>query len=180
MKFQSNTHSLVINYPNNNLNYDLDKLVIDVFKDFEYFYIIHDKDIDENGNLKTRHMHLILLSENRISTDLLINMLCMTSKGIINDNLISDKYVGNLAKAMQYLTHKNDRSKTLYSTDEVVSNNYDKFYNYYNALDLESLSTDSLIELMDNCRSKKELLLTIGISQFNKYANFIKFYWKDK
>ena len=81
----------------------------------KYAFIIHDKDLKEDGSLAHRHIHCMIQirSSNRVSRIAEI-MDCK----IQHIQFIESTW----AKALAYLTHQNKPNKHQYSDDEVISN----------------------------------------------------------
>ena len=82
----------------------------------EIVYIKHDKDVDENGDLKKEHYHLLFnFSRGPIT-------LRTIKKNILG--VEEDRYIKILSKSwqknLQYLIHKNNNNKYKYSLDEVI------------------------------------------------------------
>ena len=72
----------------------------------EYYYILHDLDTDDNGELKTKHIHLLYSLSKRVRAKTELNALC--------DFLFGDcKYVNLISidkwryhdEGIQYLCH---------------------------------------------------------------------------
>lgn len=81
-------------------------------RSYDYAVILHDKDLDENGDMKKAHWHVVITVGNNkrwntaLSKELGIEM-----------NYIQK--VRNLDRALEYLIHLNDENKYQYSIDEV-------------------------------------------------------------
>lgn len=79
---------------------------------FDYAYILHDKDIYPTGELKESHFHFILYFSNARSIS------SISSTFDIAENYIEKK--DNLHKSLEYLIHKNHKSKYQYYATDVV------------------------------------------------------------
>lgn len=81
----------------------------------EYAYIVHDKDVDENGELKKAHVHIAIRFHN--GSD---------SKHIAQWFNIKEQYInkakGGFISLLKYLTHSNAKDKFQYDNSEVVAN----------------------------------------------------------
>ncbi len=88
----------------------------------KYAYILHDKDVDENENLKPPHWHIMLQFDN-----------AQDSKYICKWFGIEEQYVnksasGRFNSMLSYLIHANALGKHQYSAAEVKANfDYEKF-----------------------------------------------------
>ena len=144
---------IVINLPNEkselfnsqNLTTDILKLLIDYYKGCKCYLIYHDKDVKEDGSLKTPHFHCVLLLENRRSKENIINDISTRLK--IPSNCVSVDDCKSIQGAIRYLTHYDDTDKYQYSFEDIKSN--DKKYNKY-FLDIDDylLECDSLKDLI--------------------------------
>ncbi|WP_270558910.1 Rep family protein [Clostridium perfringens] len=81
----------------------------------DYAYIVHNKDVDGEGNLKSPHIHIALRLNNMYD-----------SKYIAQWFNVGEQYVnkvkGRWSDMLSYLTHKNAPEKFQYEDNEVVSN----------------------------------------------------------
>ena len=81
----------------------------------DYAYILHDKDMKEDGTLKEPHYHIFVRL--KASTD---------SKYIAGAFGVPEQYVGKIhgkwVDALMYCTHENAPEKFQYSEDDVISN----------------------------------------------------------
>mgnify|MGYP001941984350 FL=1 len=84
---------------------------------YEYAAILHDKDIDDNGELSKPHVHVLFYDKNKLSKELL--------KEIVNDHAWNQfTYKDNKVQAMKYLIHDTSQSteKYQYSVHDVTAN----------------------------------------------------------
>ena len=80
-------------------------------KNYDFAMIRHDKDVDDEGNLKKPHFHVVLKFKNAV-----------WSTSLASDLGIGENYLEkcrSLDKSLQYLIHHNDPDKFPYSIDEV-------------------------------------------------------------
>lgn len=177
---QRNQWALVINAPT-------DKTIYEVFNDLEWylirecdnwFRIIHDKDIQEDGTPKTPHIHCIVELKSRVRFS---TMLSRTSEYCkIPVKCISLQDIRNMPKIIQYLTHKNDKSKYQYEDDQVDTNNRDRYTYLVKSEDKVALTTEELFDIIDNSKNVRELVKAVGIDMYVKYGRVIEMLWKDK
>lgn len=87
---------------------------------YSYFAIIHDKDKNEAGENKTKHLHLILLSSEKSSGLDILTMLCKLLN--CKEVQISIDKVYNIRQDIRYLIHKDQPQKYQYSKNEIITN----------------------------------------------------------
>ena len=124
---QTKVVSCVINFPCKssklyNLSaYNLPKFADDLERcSFLYAFIIHDRDINDNGEIKTVHIHLYLCSDKRHQLKYYIYLLSDLLN--INEELISVRVSNSDAGDIQYLVHKNNKEKFQYNVDDIKTN----------------------------------------------------------
>lgn len=86
-------------------------------------FIKHDKDVDENGEIKTTHYHAVLMYTNA--------RLFSTIKNTYQGAHIEQ--TANLAASIQYLTHKNNPEKHQYDYKNIQTNDGTELEKLYNA-----------------------------------------------
>lgn len=142
--------------------------------------IVHDKDIDENGQSEEPHVHAMLSFENARSINNVANML--------NDK---PQYIAAWTKqdgnGFSYLIHATKRSKDKYhyNTSEVIAN-FDYEQEIYrisaevskakNRLNVQTL----LDALLDGTLTKKELEDKLSGSQYGRYHKQIDCIWNKR
>ena len=156
---------IVINLPNEkselfnspNLTIDILKLLIDYYKGCKCYLILHDKDKKEDGELKTLHLHCVLLLEKRRSKENIINDISTKLK--IPPNCVSVDDCRSIQGSIRYLVHYEEADKYQYPLEDIKSN--DKKYNKY-FLDID----DYLLE----CESLKDFVKDFGVDTALKYS----------
>lgn len=81
-------------------------------KMYRYKAIIHDRDVDENGELKKSHMHVVLKLDST-----------QPNKTIADNLGIRSNYVQSIVSlkgALDYLTHKYSQDKFQYNESELL------------------------------------------------------------
>lgn len=98
-------------------NYDCETVLGNVESVAEYAYILHDKDTNDEGELKKPHYHVCIRYKNprKIST-------VARAMGI-PENYV--QFCNNWKSSLKYLIHdtKDSRGKFQYSVSEIVTNN---------------------------------------------------------
>lgn len=90
----------------------------------KWAYILHDKDVDENGKQKEPHIHLVieLIDSRNFST--IGNYVGVPSQYVtsIKQKIKRGKYyVSDVGGALAYLTHRNAPDRYQYDDSEVVA-----------------------------------------------------------
>lgn len=88
-----------------------------------YAFILHDKDINENGEVKKPHFHIVLdYSDGK-------EKVCSRVEKIlkVNNNSVRVNYIQNPIKMVRYLTHKDSKDKYQYDDNEVITNDKIKY-----------------------------------------------------
>ena len=128
----------------------------------QYAYIVHDKDIKDNGEVKKTHIHLILCYENARSLE-------SVEKGLIKYMSIGEENLQNafiepcrdLKGAYGYLIHKNEPNKYQYSESDIVCSSSDYFTHVSSTNDYISVIMD-FIDKQDRIVTYSELVRHFG------------------
>ena len=135
-KFRSRIFVLLL-YPENDKHLDvLEKIK----KSYDYIYILHDKDKDEDKVLKKEHYHVII----RVGNNARWNTAIAEELGL-EVNLIQD--VKNMDRMLQYLIHYNEPDKHQYDIDECKGSLKKRLELSINKND--KTEVEKIIEIMD-------------------------------
>lgn len=126
----------------------------------KYAYILHDKDIDEHGNLKEAHWHIMLQFNDSQDTKYIAKWFD------IEMQYISKSHSKRFDSMLAYLIHYNDGSKFQYSPQEVKAN-----FDYVAFIQNGGTNSRS-VEII-------EQILNGTIREFN-YTNYITPFEYDK
>lgn len=93
--------------------------IIETLSDFQqpprfYAMIFHDKDVDESGNLKKRHLHVFVKGQP-------LRITAWADKFQIPPNMI--EIPRSVYRCARYLIHADQKDKFQYSIEDVVSSN---------------------------------------------------------
>ncbi|MBQ4259778.1 MAG: hypothetical protein IJB84_05910 [Lachnospiraceae bacterium] len=105
--YRNRTHCLLL-YPDDITHVNALNIIK---KSYDYAFALHDKDIQDNGEPKKPHWHVVLRFEQ-----------AHWSSAICNDLGISENYIEksrSFVNSLLYLIHYNDPDKYQYSTDVV-------------------------------------------------------------
>lgn len=142
-----------------------------------YALIIHDKDTDSNGKVKTKHLHLVCEKSSKIALKTQINELCnclMIEKSQISIDKITNDYL-----PVQYLTHKNDNTKYQYEYSSIVTNDQQRLTELYNQAYRKPLNEQEITEAMKTAYTTYDLIEKIGLDNTKKYLSVFKELQKD-
>lgn len=130
----------------------------------KYFYIVHDKDTNEEGEVKGLHAHLVIFAKEGRSSANWIDLVALLFK--VDRSAVSVEIVRNDKSALRYLVHETADAKALhkyrYANECVVSNALDKFNE---ALAVRCKASNE--ELL-SCEDEKQLLDLVGWEKYNK------------
>lgn len=147
----------------------------------DYGYILHDKDLKDDGELKTPHVHLVASypqgkRNTRWSTwvNKLADYLGLDVRSISLDSCVS------FDSSLQYLIHKNDIDKFQYPLEEVKSSYDLQELNTIMQREVKSFTIDYAIRIIDECETLTEAIKVFGLKIYYQYRNIIKDLWNDK
>lgn len=119
VKFRSRCFNLVL-YPENWQHFDTHDFIL---QDYDSACILHDKDVDEEGNIKKPHWHIVIRCKNAVWNTALAKELG------IEDNYIQK--CRSLKSSLKYLIHYDNPDKYQYSIHSVEGSLRKKFGTYY-------------------------------------------------
>lgn len=126
-------------------------------KTYDHCYILHDKDLNEDGSIKKPHWHVVLYCKHAIWNTALAKDLDLTL------NYIQE--IRNADLMLEYLIHANEEDKHQYSLDEVKGTAFLKQQLKKN-LEVDTLSEgDKVIELIDFIENADK---EISVSSFSR------------
>ena len=148
-------------------------------------YVLHDKDLLDNGELKTAHYHIVLLFNKAINKMTLINDLARFF--IISKDAISVREIKSVRCSLLYLSHLklNDDNtfvvidnKHYYDLDSLVISDKHYFNDIlYGVVNLDltnNLDIEALINLCASTNSLVYIYRKIGLANAKKYRFIIK------
>ena len=139
----------------------------------DYAYILHNKDKDDEGNLKAAHWHIILRFTGGIDEKYICNWFNIKPQYI---NKIEERFVD----AANYLLHRNAPLKYQYDINEVKTNFY--FKNLIK--DNNQMGIDEIYEKIEQGIIRRwNKTLYISAEQMRKYNKNIELtfsYWEEQ
>lgn len=160
-KYRNRTHLLML-YPEDSTHMEA---LAKIEKSYDYAYILHDKDCDEDGVIKKAHYHVVLRFNNQT-----------WSSAVAKDLGIAENYLEeprSFDNALMYLIHFNDSDKYQYNIDEVKGTLKKRLREKINSIDkTEGEKVFELIEYIENYN---------GIIRMTAFAKFCASngYWAE-
>lgn len=138
-----------------------------------YYLCLHDKDKDGEGNLKRKHLHIVIESPKRLRVKQVFSLfmdICET-----NVENIQIQEVISIVSAVQYLLHINDVNKAQYDRKCLITNQPEQADAYLiETPKSREVTTQILFDLIFNAKlSRTELIYSIGIGAYTHYRNTI-------
>lgn len=173
MNLQTMTKNINLIITSNNI--DL-RLMHDIIEDLKrrtdiYALILHDKDIKDTGERKTKHLHIVyqLSKRTRLGTEIRY----LSKQFAININAISIEKMNNFVGSLQYLIHKNEPNKYQYRYSDIYTNIEPKELNLYLEMEVKAFSWEYLKEVLQECENVIEVIDKIGLNYYRLYRGVI-------
>lgn len=93
---------------------------------FYYAFILHDKDIKENGETKKPHYHIMIDYQDG-GTHTKSTLTTLVKKTLDKDAFIDT--IRNITKMSRYLRHLDNKEKAQYTIKEVITSNLECYLN---------------------------------------------------
>lgn len=129
----------------------------------DYFIILHDKDLKEDGTPKTKHWHLVITTLSRTSV---FNMLNTLDKLEMPRDCITIEGARNLTNCIQYLIHKNQEEKFKYNTDLIETNNKQLLLS---ELAKKQLTKEEIIKALEDCYTMEDFIKNTNLDTAKNY-----------
>lgn len=130
--------------------------------------ICHDKDTDEQGNLKTKHYHVVISYDKTYRIGSIINLL--TDLFHCNENQITIDKCNDLVAQTRYLIHLDDGDKEQYLPFDVYTNDVETFNKYCLVTKVKSIS--ELIAVVKRYHYDLEEIM-LNIVNYDKWRRYI-------
>lgn len=137
-----------------------------------YAYILHDKDLNEQGDLKGPHIHIVLCADVGKSS---ANWIEHFSDGLkVEKSAVSVQMQGSEKKCIRYLLHLDDGAKHQYDRSEVVTNMDATCKKWWDAP--SGFVTNPTFEQLEEAykQGKRALYNLVGMTGYNKAKNTIE------
>lgn len=126
--------------------YDVEKIIINLSKEHFTFAVspIHDKDVDDDGNAKKGHFHLLLAYSS--ATTLNNIRRWFNSCGLPESELHSVRICASGVGYYRYLTHKDNPTKAQYNDKDIrVFNDFDHIFKKFSITEIDKI--DNLVRI---------------------------------
>lgn len=132
-----------------------------------YGFILHDKDVDDDGKIKTPHIHFVANLKKRVRVATMINRI---AKACDLDTLAItiDKYQ-SFEGSFQYLIHQNNPNKHHYPIEDVVTNVPEDDIDLILDSTTSVLDFDSLVGACKIANDVLDVIEDIGLSAYKSY-----------
>lgn len=126
-------------------------------------YILHDKDLLDDGTPKNKHYHIVISCKNaRAFTSM---------QRLFNGAHI--EIIANITASIQYLVHKNNPEKHRYNLEEITTNAPDYIKETIENVNFDVFNPDMIIEYYhQGTKTLIDFYLRFG-SQINQYRGLI-------
>lgn len=131
---------------------------------FLFATIIHDKDILEDGTIKTIHMHLFINTRDKAYEQQELIEKLAKDFGIPSECISIEPCI-NAYASIRYLTHKEQKWKTQYSPKDITTNDREEIAKFW--------LTD--MEILQGSNTMQEIAEARSLDFLNKYKSV----WKD-
>lgn len=152
-KYRNRTHLMML-YPEDESHM---LALSKIEKSYDYAYILHDKDCDENGHIKKPHYHVVLRFPNQMWSSALSKEL-----GVAENYFEEPRSFDN---ALMYLIHFNDSDKYQYNIDEVKGTLKKRLKEKINGVD--KTEGEKVFELIEYIEKQTDI---IRVTSFAKYC----------
>lgn len=169
---RSNQFSLVLNDSGANVFQNSHHIVYELVnqEDVCVIYcacIMHDKDEDEYGNLKTTHYHLVVQLNAQCRLKTFLNFII--DKFHCNENQVSIEKCSSIEMQMRYLVHLDDFDKYQYDAKDIVSNNEEFVKKCMSYIKFISCVDDLIAICQEYKNNLLKLMSVIGYENYKKY-----------
>lgn len=138
-------------------------------------FIGHDKDTEDDGTIKFRHIHALIVLKEGVKPRLSTSLNRLASVVGIDTIDVDIEKAENITSCIRYCLHKGYPEKYQYSSEELQSNlTKDELEEYLN-VEESAFTANYLINLIVICNfSVVTILKQIGLKTYCRYRNVIK------
>lgn len=177
----SKKHTIIIQCAKNDYSCDLSLKLKSLSSIYpcKYFSIVHDKDINEDGTFKNKHIHLVVSFATKIRKKTLLNVLSKVFNADL-DAITIDK-VFNFSSCVQYLFHLNNSDKYQYNFNECVTNCPDELQSIVSISPISQCDFEGdLFNLCLLAPSKIYVVKKIGMAKYSAYSKAIDVIFNER
>lgn len=140
-----------------------------------YAFILHDRDVNDEGEIKTPHYHLVLKCNTRYAKETVITDFAKSLK--LNRVCVKCKAYHDIYGAVQYLIHQNDTDKYQYPQTDIVSSSIADTEVYL--IGQFDIDINKLIDICIGAKTLTEVYSTIGLKNSKLYHWIVKDIYDD-
>lgn len=140
----------------------------------EYSFIMHDRDLQDDGSPKWNHIHMALIMKsvgkgrNYPSLNTILNALAKVCE-IDGQSIQIDEMTSEVG-SVQYLIHKRNTDKAQYNEDEVITSlPSEELHTIMESDDEGLLSVTYLITVCKSSSNRIEIMEKIGLKAYKDY-----------
>lgn len=162
-----------------------------LIKEFKYYYekltawckvnarlwcfIGHDKDVNEDGTSKFRHIHALIVLKEGVKPRLSTSLNRISEVTTIPTIDIDIQKAENITQCIRYCIHKGYPLKYQYSPSELITNLSNEDLDSYLNTEENMITAGYLINLVEICNYSVVIILRqIGLKNYVRYRNVIK------
>lgn len=140
-----------------------------------YAFIGHDKDIDDDGLLKFRHIHLLIVLKEGKKPRLMTSLNKISKVCDLPPQDIDIEVADNVEQCIRYCVHKGYENKYQYPVQDLVSSLDDNELQAILNCEHESITASYLITAVKvNGCSSINIMKALGLKSYMKYRNAIR------
>lgn len=118
-----------------------DNQLFNLTQEKDSIWIKHDKDLDDEGNVKKPHYHFVIQLKNACTLSSIAKRL------EVNENML--EYVKNVNSSLKYLIHYNDDNKYNYDMNDVQSNSEKLKRRFLDLVSKDTPETDKMVSIYE-------------------------------
>lgn len=143
----------------------------------DYYYIVHDSDVNTDGTIMTKHLHFVIESKQRKLLSTWLNCIADALQ-LPNNNGIEIEKTTRFVGSVQYLTHQNYKDKYQYDGSLIKTNvNDEQLQNILN-MSRSGLDIDYLIYIVQTSSTLLDVITALGLNYYHIYRATINDLWK--
>lgn len=140
-----------------------------------YVFIGHDKDVDDDGEIKFRHIHALIVLKDGLKPRLSTSLNRIAEATGLSAVDIDIEIAKSIPSCIRYCIHKGYPNKFQYPLEELVHNLNNEDLNAFLNTEQDCVTSSYLITLVElhNC-SYIGVMKALGIKSYMKYRGAIK------
>lgn len=127
-----------------------DNQLFNLSQEKDAIWIKHDKDLDDEGNLKKPHYHFVVQLKNACT------LSSMAKRLEVNENML--EYVKNVNSSLKYLIHYKDDNKYNYDAKDIQSNSEKLKRRFLDLVSKDTPETDKMVSIYEFIQSQTDYI----------------------